>query len=272
MSQLQFYQAEVQGLIRDTSALFIPVRTLNSYINMGRREVAYRTGCIRRLITGQAPFGTGAQPGHAIPGAIVPGMLPGSYPNNAPSPGGGPVGASTPANTFMAIPGVERYDYDYANQYLTRQFSGLSGILDVIDVAVSWGSNRPAMEYMTWEQLQALARSYNTGVTSYPFKWSVYDEGSNGQVWLFPVPSFQCEMEWDCFCYPAPLIDNTSPDAIPEPFNSAVKWYATAMCYLSSQRFGEGQFMMGMFDDSVGVRRVAVDRGKTPSMYDSWPN
>lgn len=264
---LSYYRQDAGALLRDSNHLFTPLTQLDRWINLARREVAAITGCLRVLVSGQSPFGTGAQPGFAIPGGAIPGMLPG---NNA--AGSNVSGAPyTTSNSFQVIPGVELYPYAYANQYAVKQAAGIKGIVNVMNVAVSWGSVRPALAWMPWEDLQAYARSYNVGVTSFPLVWSCTDEGENGKVWLFPVPSqggINGEMEWDTLCVPSDLTSDKDYDAIPDGFKNAVKYYAAYLAFLPA-RPGHAELMRSLFTDQLGISRAASDTGKTVEWYGS---
>lgn len=57
---LNNYLKQVQGLIRDRSQVYLNPSDLISYVNQGRREVALRTRCVRRLtpISGQVVTAT----------------------------------------------------------------------------------------------------------------------------------------------------------------------------------------------------------------------
>lgn len=257
---LSFYTQDAQSLLHDTAGLFTPVTQLTRWINLARRQCAQRTGCIQRMVTGQSAFGAGAQPGSLIPGGAQPGALPGSLPNAQ---------ASAPTNTFNAIVGVERYPYrGFANPYLAAQHAGCKGIIDVLSVSVNWGSAvRPSLAWMPYMDLQAYARAYSTLVTSYPYFWSTLNDGENGEVWLFPVPSFAMEMEWQVYCVPNDLNSDDDYDAIPEGFRNSIKFYAAAMAYLGTSRFLQAQIFLNMFSDTLGIARYAVDSGKTGNFY-----
>ena len=58
-------------------------------------------------------------------------------------------------------------------------------------------------------------------------------------------------------------------DVIPEGFYNAIKYGAAGLAFLSSARYAQAQVMESIFADRLGVGRVTVDRGKTPSYYDS---
>ena len=247
---LQDYVNDTRLLLRDTQGLFLPEQSLVRFVNEARNKVAEHTGCVRRLIYGQAPAGTPSAPGTAIVGAMIP---------------------STPITTsFATIAGVEKYTYDYGNQVLRKLYPGVQGIMDIVEVAVSWGSSRPALSWMPWEDLQAYARSYNIG-QNFPSVWSTYSEGEWGEVWLWPVPSQTgvavAEMQWDAFCWPSAIWTNDDPDMIPRPFRSAVKYYAAYLAHDGAQRPGLADRALQQFNESLGGSRVSVDRGKTSNFY-----
>jgi len=262
---LSFYLQQTSWILRDSNFVFTPKPQLTTYINEARRQVAYRTGCLRCLIQGQSAWGVAAQPGSAIAGAMIPGQLPNPLPSsNNP-------GMNTVVNTFATIQGVELYPFSYANPYLQGQYAGVKSVIDVIDLAVSWGGIRPVISWLPFEDLQAYARSYNVNVTSYPFFWSTTGDGENQNVWIFPnaVNSgvSSGEFEWDTFCVPIDLYQDSDYEAIPGGFQNAVKYYAAGLAYLSTQRFGMARLMLDQFDNTLGISRVASDRGKTRDYY-----
>lgn len=265
MVQLADYIISTTDLLRDSGQQFTSNAQLVRYINLARREIAKRSACLQGLVTGQAPFGTSAQPGYAIPGAFIPGMVPGSLPNNANEPGS----ISTSSNNFTTIPGVELYTYNYAKPFLQKQYEGYDSVIFVSDVSVSWGGNLPTLNWLPWSDLQAYCRSYNLGVNSYPSVWSQMGVGERGQVWLFPVAGNIAPgtMEWQCVCTPKPLYTNSDFEAIPEIYQGCVKYYAAYLAFLGQQRTGMAEIMRGLFDEQLMISGVSSDWGHVESHY-----
>jgi len=255
------YLNDTAELMNDSNFLFNSQQKLTRYVNEARRQCAQRTGCIRRLVTGQSAFGASAQPGSAIPGATQPGMLPDAQPNTF------PFGAAM--NSLQTIPGVERYPYiGFFNPYLQETYAGVSGIIDVSSCAVNWGGAvRPSLAWMPWEDLQAYARAYATLVTSYPYYWSCYNDGEAGEVWMFPAPSTNGDIELDAFCSPKPLYSNDDFDAIPDGFRNSIKFLAASLAYMASGRYLQASLLDDQFQTRIGGARVGADRGKTPNFY-----
>ena len=256
---LSHYLADTSRLLRDSNYLFNSQSTLTRYINLARDQVAKESGCLRCLIPGSAPFGNAANPATLIPGAADPG--------------------SPTTQGFTTLVGVEKYHYGYALPFLKATQAGVRAIVDVIDVAVSWGGNRPVLNWMPWDDLQAYARSYNVGVFSYPFLWSSAGSGSKGQVWLFPIPEVSAsstapnlagEMEWDVTCLPSYLYSDDDYEALPESVQDAVKYYAAHLAFLGSQRFSMAAVMKSLFNEALVIDNTAGDRGKSDSYYYGW--
>ena len=251
MQELNWYLNDASALLRDSSNLFTSKSQLTRWINQARREAAKFTGCLRCLIAGNSPQGNSAQAGTMIAGAALAGQC--------------------LTNSFATIPGVEMYPYDYANPYLQAQNAGVSKIIDVLDISVSWGATRPTIKWMPWVDAQAFCRSYNVGVTSYPFVWSCQGDGTRGKVFLFPVPSvggnLNGEMEWDTICIPSDLNSNNDYDAIPDSFQDAIKFRAVALALMASFRFTEAQVHTQMFLNELGVDRAAAKRGAVSDYY-----
>lgn len=271
MTTLSDYQLDTQDILRDANAQFTTITQLNRYINRARREVAIRTACLQAVITGQSAFGTSAQPGNMMPGAFIPGTLPGSNSGNSNEAGA----TATASNSFVTIPGLELYTYNYANPYLQAQYQGYDKVIYVFNISCDIGGYMPTMRWMPWDNLQAYARAYNLGVTSYPVAWAAKGVGENGQAWLFPMPTNMgfATMLWECICTPKPLYSNADFEAIPSLYNNAVKYYAAYLAYMGQQRSGMAQIMRGLFEEQLMISGVASDWGHVEDYYAQlgWP-
>jgi hypothetical protein len=250
--QLGQYAEDVRDLVADNLGMLIPEARLTRYINQARKQVAKYARCITVLVPGQCPAGASALPGELVPGGGTPGAAADSL--------------------FQTIVGQEMYAYGYANQYVQEWNSGVAGVLDVIQVAISWGgAMRPAMQWMPWDDYQAYLRANQYLTQAWPAVWSTLGDGSMAAVYLFPTPSVASEMEWLVVCNPKDIYTNDDYDVLPEPFDSAVKYYAAHLAYLRSQRPGQASLMLNTFYDHVGVDRASADGGKVSNYYYSYP-
>ena len=259
---LSFYLSDTASLLHDNSFLFTSQSQLIRWINEARRQVAQHSGCIRRLISGQSAFGASAQPGSFVPGGAQPGALPGAFPAAY-------ANGNATVNSLQTIPGQERYPYQgFFNPYAQAQHAGIEGIIDVIELSVNWGGAiRPTLDWKPWDELQAYARAYATLVTDYPYFWSCMDDGENGEVWMFPCPSTNGDIEADAFCVPKSIYSDDDFDAIPPGYRNAVKFGAASLAFMGSQRYAQADIMQDQFMRRILTAGVARDRGKTPSYY-----
>jgi hypothetical protein len=281
---LSDYTQDAKALLHDYNGLFTPPAQLVRWINEARRQLAQKTGCVERLITGQSGFGASAQPGIAVPGGMQPGALPNATPSTGAAGGafsnafsnafaiqsasGGVVGGAA-VNDLQTIPGQERYPFQgFFNSYLQQQYAGCQAVIDVASLAVNWGGAvRPSLAWLPWEEFQAYCRAYATLVTSYPYYWTVFNPGEFGEIWMFPAPSTTGDIEVDAYCVPSDLNTNDDFDAIPPGYRNAIKFKAAELAFLASYRYQEAQMMGQMFDERIGVGGVARDRGKVPQFY-----
>jgi hypothetical protein len=244
---LAWYLADSASLLRDWGNQFTSQSRLTRWINLGRKQVCKLTGCLRALVPGTAPYGAVSTPGSMIPGSFAPG---------------------TPDNSgFYAWEGTERYSYQYANPFVRAANQGYAEIFDVFGVAVAWGSARPVLRWMPWDEMQAYCRVYSAITSSYPAIWSTFGTGTSGQVWLWPPPSQNLEMEWDATCLPNDLASNDDFDAVPASMRSAVKFYAAGMANLGTFRQGAAEAMFQMFMQHVQIDATAAEGGKVPDYY-----
>lgn len=245
--QLQAYINETRRLLRDSLGLLTTNTDLTAYINEARGEVAKVTGCLEVLVSGMSPYGNSAQPGVMVPGGFTPG--------------------SQLTSTFQTIVGQEKYPYSFAAQYAAQSNAGIQSVYDVTSIAVSWGSMRPALNYLPWEDFQAYCRSYSYLVTSYPTMWSNDGDGENANVWMFPVPCQALEMEWQVLCSPTPIYTNSDYDSIPAPWVRSVKFYAAYLAFLGRQQMQQAELNLNLFNRSTVVGRGATDHGRVTNWY-----
>jgi len=149
------------------------------------------------------------------------------------------------------------YTFSSRNTLIQAANPGVSGIAWVRQVAVSWGSMKPAMVYMPWTRFNAELLSYATTVQGFPVAWSQYGEGASGTIYLWPTPSSAQAMDWDCVCYPINLASDSDTDAIPSPWDGMVQYYAAYLAYLFAQRQQDAQAMMQRYTArGLNSRRV----------------
>ena len=257
MVSLSDYQTDTLQLLRDTNSLLTTPAQLLRWINLARNQTCLMTGCLEVLVAGNCPLGTSAVPGSLVVGGGIPG--------------------SKGVQLFQTIAGLEKYPYAYATPFIQANNPGVKAAVEVKQVAISWGSYRPAMTWMPWQDMQAYYRAASINVFNYPVAWSTTGDGIRGEVWLYPPPSVtgalststfaQGEMEWLCSCIPLDLKTANDYEAIPEPYTNGVKFGAAMYAMLGAQRYGTADLFRDMWADDLGLDRNSVDRGQPGNYY-----
>ena len=76
-------------------------------------------------------------------------------------------------------------------------------------------------------------------------------------------------MDWDAYCNPIPLVNDTTVEAIPEPFTASVKYYAAYLAHINAQRKDDAEYMRSLFTQNLIENGVATTPSMSPSAYDS---
>ena len=275
--RLSLYLNDTAEMMNDTAFSFTSKFQMTRWINEARRLLAMQTGCVRRWVSGQSPFGGQSQAGQTIPGAGIPNSVPQAFNYGLGGPAAAGVSSPVPGailGPMQVIPNVECYPYiGFVNNYLVQQHAGCLAVNDVIAVANSWGGvSKPTLDWMPWDEFQAYCRAYALLNQSYPAVWSVYNDGTLGEVWIFPVPSQAQDLEVDATCIPSPLYSDNDFDAIPpDSFDDNVKFGAAALCYLQSKRPAMAEVMAQQSGIQAIIKRTGADRGKSRTYYPLGP-
>lgn len=170
----------------------------------------------------------------------------------------------TGVNTVV---GQEVYNFSTINTQVTATNSGAQSIIFCQSIAVSWGALKPTLDYMIWNDFQAYLRSYSVVLQGQPAKWSQYGQGFGGSAYLWPVPSSIAPMDWDCICAPIPLVDDTTVEAIPDPWTDAIPYFAAYLGLMNSRRPEEAKNMFSTYKEYMSGCRTWSDPMMVPSYY-----
>lgn len=299
------YLTNTRDLLHDPTAQYYSDADLTNYINRGRKRIALRGQCVRILLSGGTITAltinsggsgyagnltvtiSGAGQQATATGTIGAGSVATVTLNNG---GWGYItGSSTTVtaagstsgtnatfnttinNSLTTVPGQEVYTFATAN-VLAATSPGVLQIWGVLSVASAWGANaamKPILMPKIWTDFQAYFRSYNNGMQNYPTVWAQYAQGVKGSIYLWPLPSQFSQMDWDCWCEPIPLVDDTTFEAIPEPWTEAVPYYAAYLAYSNAQRAEDSKMMQQMFETYIKEAQAASLPAFVPDYYQS---
>lgn len=302
---LYTYMQDVQRFTRDGNQQLLNPQDMISYINRARRDIAGRTQCLRVLTpiagsvagvtmtnvgsgytnptvtisppdspSGQAPYPSGSQAtvSSALSGGeiIAIGVTYGGYGYFQPQvtitdPTG--TGATTTVQTTLAFQTITNQEvYSFSNVNLSA-FPGFGSVFNVHSISMLYANYRYSLPVYPFSVYQALIRQYPQQYYYVPTVASQYGQGANGSLYLYPIASQPYQMEWDCFCLPQDLIDDRSVEAIPQPWQDAVSFYATHLAYLDLQNLNAAEYYRKLYDDLVHRFSAYARSGRMTNPY-----
>jgi hypothetical protein len=300
---LNNYILETQRLLHDPAAAYFSTTDLTAYINTGRSEIAIAGQCVRVLLSGtivscavsvggsnyvnpsvsfSSPSGgTGAvgQLSVGVGGAITSCLMIAGGSGFDPAAtatvsdpasagvGTGAVLTPTVAGANMMVINQEVYSFASRNP-IAQLTAGVAGIQGVLAIAASWGSTRPALKRRSWDSFQAKWRAWAAGWINNPIVWAQYQQGANGSIYLAPIPANNFNMEWDTYCFPLPLTNDTDPEAIPYPWTDAVPYYAAYRALFNAQRYPDAAAMYAEYQKYLLMARKNSEPPYIPDPYD----
>lgn len=133
-------------------------------------------------------------------------------------------------------------------------FSAGTGIASAIELR-SLLANGSWIQPRNWEwyTLHYLA---NPQTAALPSNWSQFGDGSSGQIYFWPTPTLNLTLTLDVACFPIDLVDDSTIEAIPYPYQQAVKYYAAYLAFLGIMRNADADNMRGIFSRKLGEARM----------------
>lgn len=303
---LNSYLQQAQSFIRDRAQKFVNPDDLRVFINRARREVALRTQCIRVLTpmsggvisitvtnpgqnysasptvtisapdqpNGQQPYPTGAQ------ATATANVLLGTISNIAVPFGGS--GYTFPTVTITdstgtgatAVAHVQPINVTQQGQEVypfsavpLNIFPGVGAIFFVRSVSFIYANYRYSIPCYPFSTYQAFIRQYPKQYQYVPTMCAQLGQGSNGSIYMYPIPSTIYQMEWDACCLPEDLLDDTTFEAIPQPWDDCVPFGAAMYAFLEVQNLNAAKFYQELFDSYCHKYSAYTRAGRITNPY-----
>jgi len=287
---LNKYVAQVQRFARDQKQQYLDVGNIYDYVNRARREIAMRCQCIRVVppISGSIeswkitnggtgysatptltitapdfPSGADSNPGgrQATATAIVSGgIITSIFSQDGGSGYFQPVmtitdttgknATATPVMSPIAQVTLNKEQYNFIDFDLST-FPGVQEIFFVRGASILYSNYRYSLPCYAFTIYQAYVRQYPFQYQYVPTFFSQFGQGAGGSLFFYPIPSQSYQLELDCCCTPIDLIDDQSVEAIPQPWQDAVPYYAGAMAFEELQNLNAAKYYHDQFDRRV---------------------
>lgn len=146
------------------------------------------------------------------------------------------------AGESMAIKVFGQYSLVVGQQgpypFSAMTLSGAVGVSGVLNVSQQWyqvGTGQLWFRGRPWPWFSVYFTNSAAPEQGSPRAWAQYGEGVNGTLYVGPPPDAPYVINADCVGLPVPLVDDTTVEAIPVPWTTAVPYYAAYLALLAEQ-------------------------------------
>ena len=162
--------------------------------------------------------------------------------------------------------------YPYSSIVLTNAAAaGIQGVLDVETLWYQLGTGQQWIRPRPWPWFSWYELGANNPAPGPPVVWSQYGQGAasqssplpvgGGSLYISPPPDMTYTVIVDAVCYPIPLVNDTTPEALPYLWTDAVPYFAAYLALLSAQtgvRTQEADAMFKRYELFVQRARAAA--------------
>lgn len=163
--------------------------------------------------------------------------------------------------------------------------AAIQGVLDVETLWYQVGSGQKWIRPRPWGWFARYELSNPVPPSGPPKVWAQFGQGAaaqtspnpvgGGSLYISPLPDYTYTVPVDAVCVPVPLVDDTTPEALPYLWTDAVAYYAAYLALMSAQtnaRLEYAKTMFGMYEEFVARARRASTPMTLPGIYPQNPN
>lgn len=169
-------------------------------------------------------------------------------------------------NTNPAL-GFPSLFFDVGTEFITPQtflpapFG--SQLIDILGISITVNQQRLKLIQKPYTWLDAWMRSW-VNYQQWPQFWA---RVSPIQICIAPVPNIFYTCDWDVSVNPNALLDDTTVEQIPAPFQEPVQYYAAYKAKLKQQSQGEAQLFLGLYQANLRMCARAYMQRIVPNPY-----
>lgn len=170
---------------------------------------------------------------------------------------------TTPINTLNQ--GQEVYNF---SDIYTGAWPGVDCVISVRSASVIYTNYRYSLPCYAFSVYQAFIRQYPFQYQYVPSFFSQFGQGANGSLYTYPMASQTYQWELDCICLPLPLtMDNGTTEAIPQPWNDAVQYFAAQLAFQELGNLNAAAFYQQQFDRMTAGYSAQARPGRMTNSY-----
>lgn len=160
--------------------------------------------------------------------------------------------------TSLALPAQQE-------TYIPQTFIGALGsqLVDTIGITIYWGNERRKLGYLAFTKFDALYRRYQL-FFGQPECFT--KQGAN-VIFVAPVPDQNYVSDWDVAVVPNALVNDSTIEQIPVPFQEPVQYYAAYKAKFKEQAQGEAQLFLRQYLQILQWCARSFNTYRVPSAY-----
>lgn len=174
--------------------------------------------------------------------------------------------------TLALTQGVRVYSLTSINVSSTP---GIDGALNARILMRRLGDGNIWMRPRNWPWFAQYKLNNPVPQQGVPSVWTQYGQGETGSLYVDPVPDSSYVVDVDTVCRPVDLVDDTTPDAIPYPFDKAVPFFACYYALLAAQsnaRQADADRMKQRYEEFKNMARSISNPDVLPQLYEQHPD
>lgn len=160
----------------------------------------------------------------------------------------------SPINTLN----IGQEQYPFSDIYI-GDWPGVDCVHMIMGVSVIYTNYRYSLPMYAFSVYQAQVRQFPFQYQYVPSFASQQGQGAGGVFFAYPLPSQTYQWEFDCFCLPQDMrLDNSIPEAIPQPWTDAVQYMAVQLAFQELQNLNAASYYEKQFDKrTLGYSQTA---------------
>ena len=152
-----------------------------------------------------------------------------------------------------------------------------SGVADIYHIRQAWlqipgTTGQVKMYSREFEWFGQYALNDPVPPQGFPTMWSQFGQGEDGSIFVDPIPGIAFTMQVDALGVPVTLVDDSTPEAIPDIWTLAVPFYAAWWGFQSAQRQSDADMVMKRFQEQMGLARSAANPDILPEIWSQAPD
>ena len=183
--------------------------------------------------------------------------------------------------TIQTVAG-SRGPYNFSG--LTISDASVAGAINIRRISYNVGQGQKWFTPRAWEWYDLYHMNNPVPGSGPPTVWSQYAQGSapgatgsgaGGSFYIDPSPDAVYTLNCDCTCYPIPLVDDTTVEALPYLWTDCVPFFAAWYALLSSQtnaRLADAERMYGYYTTFLQRARQFSNPSVNRSQYEQAPD